>query len=87
MRGHRGGRGLTSGQTQDTRASPGLLLAAGRPIREETLYSGQPRQGWGHCGTNGPLVEGGQVKRVVAQWAEFMGRPWKHLSSTLVALL
>ena len=69
------------------KSGPRLLLAASRPIREQTLDGGQCLRRWARGGTNGPLVEGGQVKRVVAQWAEFMGRPWKHLSSTLVALL
>ena len=38
---------------------PLLLLAAGRPIREQTLDGGQSLVGWAHAGTNGPLVEGG----------------------------
>ena len=64
---------------------PRLLLAADRPIREQTLDGGQCLRRWARGGTNGPLVEGGWwVKRVVAR---FMRRPLKHLSSALVALL
>ena len=64
---------------------PRFPLAADRPIREQTLHSGQCLEGWAHGGTNGPLVEGGWwVKRVVGG---FMRRPLKHLSSALVALL